>query len=328
MPKSKYPWLGWLIKVALLLLLIWAIYHYLWVKNDFNSVVEQFTASFSTGGIWFLIAVCLLMFVNWNIEALKWRWLIAKTEKINQLNAFMAICAGITLSMFTPNRIGEFGGRILFLKKVNKTAGVSISLLGSLSQWIASVGIGIVGVLLFLIRFTNIDISIVLAFAALAISTLIIVFYLFYKSTELPAFTVSFKWIEKVNKLISALKKLDKSDLIKAIGLSGLRHGVFSFQYILLFYFFGLDFPFYEGVILVLSIFLVQTLVPSIALVELGIRTSIAIFFMNYINANPISVISAALSLWVINLMMPSLVGLIAIFKLNLTKELFDEDNG
>jgi len=328
MPKSKYPLLGWLIKVALLLLLIWAIYHYLWVKNDFISVVKQFNASFDRGEIWFLIAVGLLMLVNWNIEALKWRWLIEKTEKINQFNAFMAICAGITLSMFTPNRIGEFGGRILFLKRMNKTAGVSISLLGSLSQWIASVGIGIVGILLFLIRFTNLDISVVLSIAAFAVIALFIVFLLFYKSTELPAFTASFKWIEKVNKFIYALKELDKKDLIKAIALSGLRHGVFSFQYVLLFYFFGLDFNFYEGSILVLSIFLVQTLVPSIALVELGIRTSIAIFFMNYINANPISVISAALSLWVINLMVPSLVGLIAIFKLNLTKELFDEDNG
>ena len=58
-----------------------------------------------------------MMFLNWFLESLKWRFLISKIEKISINRSIRAIFSGITISTFTPNRIGEYGGRVFCLEK-------------------------------------------------------------------------------------------------------------------------------------------------------------------------------------------------------------------
>ena len=53
-----------------------------------------------------------MMFLNWLVEALKWRYMISKIENISIMTAYRAVLTGITVSTFTPNRIGEYGGRV------------------------------------------------------------------------------------------------------------------------------------------------------------------------------------------------------------------------
>jgi len=67
---------------------------------------------------------------------------------------------------------------------------------------------------------------------------------------------------------------------------------------------------------MVIFIFLIQTLVPSIALIEIGVRTNVALFVLGLISSNAIGILSASLLLWMINLMLPAIVGAFLLFQI------------
>src|SRR5690606_36936685 len=59
-----------------------------------------------------LLLIVLLMFVNWLLEAAKWKFLIKKIQPISTWRAIESVFCGLTLAVFTPNRVGEYGGRV------------------------------------------------------------------------------------------------------------------------------------------------------------------------------------------------------------------------
>jgi uncharacterized membrane protein YbhN (UPF0104 family) len=93
-----------------------------------------------------LILVLILMFVNWGIEALKWKQLLRKIQQLSFVQSFKAILAGCTVSLMTPNRIGEFGGRLIYVENEYKVKAIALSILGGVTQLFVT----------FLLRYNNI----------------------------------------------------------------------------------------------------------------------------------------------------------------------------
>jgi hypothetical protein len=86
--------------------------------------------------------VILLVFVNWGLEARKWQLLMKGIQPMNFITAFKSVLCGVTLSLNTPNRIGEYGGRILFVNDGNRLKAVTLSIAGSISQLIITLDNG------------------------------------------------------------------------------------------------------------------------------------------------------------------------------------------
>lgn len=59
--------------------------------------------------------------------------------------AFKAVAAGVAFSQLTPNRVGEYGGRLLLLAPQHRWNAVTATLLGSIAQWIALLSGGLAG---------------------------------------------------------------------------------------------------------------------------------------------------------------------------------------
>jgi hypothetical protein len=100
------------------------------------------------------------MFINWGLETIKWEKMMRPLETISFNNAFKAVLAGCSITMITPNRIGEYGGRILFVAKENRIKAISISILSGISQLIITFLIGCMG-LFFLKYQTDADSGII-----------------------------------------------------------------------------------------------------------------------------------------------------------------------
>ena len=98
----------------------------------------------------FILWIFLLMIVNWAIESLKWQYLIGKVEKVPFLKSFEAVLSGVSVSVFTPNRVGEWFGRVFILKKVNPWKGVFITMIGSFSQLLTTLVVGAVSLLFYI----------------------------------------------------------------------------------------------------------------------------------------------------------------------------------
>src|SRR5690349_23060990 len=95
-----------------------------------------------------LIALLItLMLVNWGIEARKWQVLVSRVERINLFTAFRAVLSGLSLSLFVPNGIGDYAGRIAFMHEGNRLRSVTLTLIGSMAQLIVTLTGGLFGLL-------------------------------------------------------------------------------------------------------------------------------------------------------------------------------------
>ena len=92
------------------------------------------------------------MFANWGIEALKWKVCIQKIQRINFMTAFKAILSGVSFSVSTPNRIGEYLGRVLYMEEGKRIKAVSLTIVGSMSQLIITLLMGCIGFVVLLPR--------------------------------------------------------------------------------------------------------------------------------------------------------------------------------
>ena len=78
------------------------------------------------------------MFVNWSIDAIKWQFLVSKLEKVTFWLALKAVFLGITVSIFTPNRVGEFGGRVFCLQHADRIKAVLVTIFGNITQLVST----------------------------------------------------------------------------------------------------------------------------------------------------------------------------------------------
>ena len=103
--------------------------------------------------------------------------------------------------------------------------------------------------------------------------------------------------------------------------LSLLRYIVFSYQYYLLLGFFGLDLYLTEAFMFIAMIYFIVALIPTVALTEIGIKGSAAVFLLSGYYGNEIGVIAASFSLWIVNLAIPSLAGAVLLYRVKIFRD-------
>ncbi|HPG11822.1 MAG TPA: hypothetical protein PLU37_09845, partial [Chitinophagaceae bacterium] len=125
--------------------LAWSVYRQIMAQPDLGKAWQHVRQSFNSPLIWNLVIVVLLMFVNWAIEAVKWKISVKEVQEVNFAKAFMAVLSGVSFAVSTPNRVGEYLGRVLYMKEGNRLKTISITITGSISQLIITLFIGCIG---------------------------------------------------------------------------------------------------------------------------------------------------------------------------------------
>lgn len=292
------------------------LYHY----NENSNIVEQFY-KFTYYKFFIFIIVLLLMIVNWSIESVKWRLLVSRLEKISFLTSFKAVLSGVTVSIFTPNRVGEFGGRIFVLENKNRISGIFATIVGGLSQLIITIVAGIISLILLFALFPEKVFSIkynnnILVFLLLIISVLIIYFYL--NINKYSKYIIKLPYIKRFKKYIDILASYNKSELAKVLFISFVRYLVFVIQFYLLLYVFDVNINIIPAFISIGLIFLTMSAIPTVTLVEIGIRGSVALFFLGMFSGQVVGIVSTSIVLWIINLAIPALVGSFVFYKIKI----------
>ena len=143
-----------IIRIIILLVTFGFIYKQIFYKHDFEQIFSSFHEYLTHPDIFFSLGlVIFLMLINWGIETLKWKFLIKKIEKIRYFKAYLAVLTGVAVSSFTPNRIGDYLGRVFILEKANRIEGVLITIIGSLSQFLVTIIIGTISLAIFIFNF-------------------------------------------------------------------------------------------------------------------------------------------------------------------------------
>ena len=130
---SSWRWLRWLLGLAILLGLIWH-WSRLAEEFDWNSFAQQLK---QPANLWRFAAVLLLMPINWLLETRKFQLFVRLFHDWSFWQCWRAVIVGIGASSFTPNRIGEIGGRAVLAKKEEVPGILIATLMSSLAQWLA-----------------------------------------------------------------------------------------------------------------------------------------------------------------------------------------------
>ena len=133
------------------------------------------------------------------------------------------------------------------------------------------------------------------------------------------------RWVEKIpriEKLIRYIRVLDNFNatmLLKILSLSLMRYLVFVMQYFLLFQVFGVELSGWQVFWSVSVVFLVLAIVPTIALItELGVRWKTSVEVLQLFSVNLVGILATSLTIWIINLVIPALIGSLLILNIRL----------
>jgi len=314
--------IGFIIKIGIVALALFFLYQQLNVKSGIEKYSVGDIITKLKDNYIIVIVVSFMMLLNWFLEALKWRFLIAKIENVSVIRSLRAIFSGITVSAFTPNRIGEYGGRVFCLEKADRIQAVLITVIGSMAQLLTTIVFGSIG-LLFLPDYLS-DFS--LFFDKMSFSYPFLAFIIFLLNAILVLLFLNVSVLTNVLTNISFLKKFEKyngvfsfysfEELFKVLAYSVLRYVVFTTQFFILLQLFEVQILYTDAIILITSMLFIVSVIPTISITEIGVRGSVALFLFGLVSTNTVGILSATFVLWVINLLIPSLIGIVFIFTL------------
>lgn len=312
--KPFYKVISLFIKTMILFFSFWYIWKKITEANNtinISELIQHFNNSY------FILAF-LLMFINWGLESIKWKILVDPLESISFGRSIKSILCGITISIFSPNRIGEFAGRIFYLEKANKIQATLASVLGSIFQLSMTILGGVLGFLILENKYH--DFFQTKAFISnrniIFLTIILTVFIALCIFVYLKRNTLFFNY----KKYLHVFKSYTSSTMLVIAGLSFTRYVMFSIQYYLVLKLFGIT----AGTTILFSLitltFLMTSAIPTFALTEIAVRGAAATYFFSTISTNSTGIIAASLLLWIINLVIPALLGSIFIWKLKFFK--------
>ncbi|MEN0005169.1 MAG: lysylphosphatidylglycerol synthase transmembrane domain-containing protein [Bacteroidota bacterium] len=312
-------------KGTFVVLLVFLLWKQIVGRSDAANLWENFTVQFTIIQLPWIAGAILLMPLNWALETLKWRNLVLPFESISFWRAYRAVLAGASLAIISPQRVGDLGGRILLVSPAHQSKAVMATLICNWAQLLVLIVMGIGGVLLIIpILF---DYRAELYWSTLLVGLLIIgaLGSMIYWRSRVVKYLLARSFFKKWPQLTQPLELLrdyNNRQIAQTVLWATMRYLTYSLQYYCLLQFFGIAPPIVAAFGSIATIFLVQTSIPLPALIGVLARGEIAILMWTQYGATAIEALSASYFLFIINLIVPSLMGMVIILKLNILKSL------
>jgi hypothetical protein len=321
-----------IIKTIIVVAAVFFLYNQLFLKNTVSELIDSLGMLISRDRfLKFLIPVVLLMPVNWMLEALKWKIVVSAREKISLAVATKAVFAGATISSISVNRTGEFLGRVFVLKKHSFWEGTVITIVGSYAQTFNTFLWGTLSAFFLLLpyapKLNAVNISLLYSLFLIMALILAAALFFYYKISWINKL-INPKW-KKIAKAVSILRLVDNKTLNIVMILSAVRFLVFSSQFYILMRGASIDIDYTTGLMLISVMFLFNTIRPSIALIEIGLRSASALiifefYFETYLGMDyypQIEIVAVTSFIWLINIVLPAIFGLFFIKDLRFFKK-------
>ncbi|APY08090.1 hypothetical protein BWZ20_07160 [Winogradskyella sp. J14-2] len=280
--------------------------------SDFIAFLKE-NNIFSAKNIVFLV---ILSGFNWFFEILKWKTLVKTIKTISFKEALEQSLGGLTASLITPNRIGDYGAKAAYFTKTYRKRVLLLNLLGNIGQMTITTIFGVTGLVIFINRYQlEFDYYKVTRFGALIL--LISVFAIFgikHKCFNIRGYSF--------NQIIDYIKNITLKVHVSNIILSLLRYIIFSFQFYYLLTIFEVNLSYYDNMVVITSTYLLASIIPTISIFDVVIKGSVAVFLFTHIGVDELTILCIVLIMWILNFAIPSVLGsyFVLNFKLPKTK--------
>lgn len=268
-------------------------------------------------------AALVLMPLTLTLDGVVWRHLlrpVAPEASPRQLAG--AILSGFALGFVTPARAGEFVGRALYLPDADPW---SVSLTVFVQRLVdtalnVSAGVGALGVVLYAGTLApSLGWTLLLigggGFGALLIG------FLAVPSVAARLVHTLAPNQPALHARIDVLQRYQRRTMARTTGWAGLRYVMFCTQFVLLIYAFAPDLALVHALGAVALTFFVKFIVPSVTLMDLGIQEGAAVFFLSLFGVAQAVAFNAALLLFLINIVIPTVAGIPFVWHLRLDRD-------
>jgi uncharacterized membrane protein YbhN (UPF0104 family) len=257
--KKSYKFIVIGVKLIILAAAIFFVYYKVFYGKDTDILKEGIfnvlaSTSASSTALNYLLIALLLMPINWGVEALKWRYLVKPITDVSVPRSIAATFSGATVSLFTPNRVGGFLGRIVYLDAEHRAKAAFVSIFGNFCQLLVTVLIGTIGLSFAVIH--NLSLSdltpdVLTSFMLVGIATSIVMLFIYFRPKTVVKFVFRFTFLQRFTKNVKVFKELEAKQLFTVLLFSLLRYGVFTFQFWLVLRAFGVPVDLQTGVLVI-----------------------------------------------------------------------------
>ena len=295
-------------------LVIALTFGYIFYKINYNSSLrfsefkDILLAKLNVSGYLFFFFF-ILAAANWFFEILKWQTLVSVIEKISFTTAIKQSLASLTISLATPNRIGEYGAKAMFFPTSKRKKILLLNFISGSFQMVVTCFFGLMGLLYFLRNF-NVAYSVkTLCYFGIAVVLFLTIGYYFKpclpagreKELLLKGFSIS--------KTIQFFKQIPFRIKFKTLLFSVFRYVIFSGMFSGMILFFGAEIAFLETIATIFAMYFLVSVIPTFFVFDVVIRGGVAVWLFSFLGVPELSILSAVLAMWLFNFVLPALFG-------------------
>ena len=262
---------------------------------DFYTKMINFGV-FSSKNIIFMLFFTI---INHFLEIKKWKTLTKSVKKNSWFEATEQSLASLTFSIITPNRIGEYGAKVLYYPNNKRKQILLLNFAGNFYQLAITIILGMIS-LVYLCKYASFSI-VSSQISIIIIIALPVVAAIFYSLKE--KYSTINDWFSKIIELLSV-----KNNKI-VILISLLRYLVFSHQFYFLIQCFKLNISYLEAMTAISSVYLIASFIPILSLFDVALKGSVAIIVFSIFGIDSIQILSITTLMWLLNFAFPAIVG-------------------
>ncbi|MFD0990178.1 lysylphosphatidylglycerol synthase domain-containing protein [Mariniflexile jejuense] len=301
-----------LIKISIVVIAFYFIYQKL--TNNSGLAFSSFTKIITENSIFSAKSIIILSFLsifNWFFEILKWQKLVSAIKNIAFKNALEQTLGSLTASLFTPNRIGEYGAKAIYYTKTFRKKIMLTNLISNALQMAVTTFLGAIGCYFFVSKYQmalNTSKFFIISIFALFIITLIV---FIIRKTKFRFKGFSFE------KIKAFVLYYPKSTIAFGIGYSLLRYAIFSFQFYYLLTLFNINISYFDAMLFITTMYLLASIIPSIFIFDVVVKSGIAVYLFSFVGINALTILSIVTIMWLFNFVIPSIFGSYFVLKFN-----------
>jgi len=311
-------WISWLVKAVILVLTFTFIYRRLSNNEGLQHFQELITQVGQIHAFSIIALIIVLMVFNYVLEAMKWQYLTKKWAPITLWQAIESVFCGLSLAIFTPNRWGEFGGRVMFLPPRRRVHGVFAMAVGTFGQLVVTSVVGSASLLWFIYYFLGINQWLYIGFLTTGIGFMLLMLIFYFNVRWVVFLLNSIPFLKKYHRFFDVMKRYRFKELLHIMGYCVFRFATYSFQYYLIMHLLLPEIPMFKIMLLTFVFFFIQSVLPTIDIVDIGVRSATADKLFEYVTQQHIAVIASVALIWFTNIIVPAILGSVFVLKLKI----------
>ncbi len=304
--------------------LVYNVYDEIVQQKDLPIYLQTLYLEINQKSFLLLFFLVVFMFIQWLVEAVKWQLLLKQLIDLPFRKAVFMIFTGISFSIATPNRFGEFIGRVMHLPKAIQLQGTGYTFVGNFAQLIATCIAGSLGIYFLQPQLTDASsptiASIVSIFRYLGPVITLFCLFIYFKSALFFSWIAQIKLFRNWKDKLVQLSQLSTNLLLQLLFLSLLRYCIFLIQYGLIFEVTDIGVSFTETCMGISVMLFWLAVLPTISLVELGLRWQLSILLFAPFTSNVFGLTMSITLVWALNMIIPAGIGLVLLFFNKLSK--------